>query len=65
MVSFGSIQRAAFVALPNPFHFELEFSVAPIIGFCLMAFVSAVETVGDVSGICKGGAAPRGNGPRD
>mgnify|MGYP002832164248 CR=1 FL=1 len=27
-----------------------------IVGFCLMAFVSAVETVGDVSGICKGGA---------
>ena len=28
----------------------------PVVGFCLMAFVSAVETVGDVSGITKGGA---------
>ena len=56
MVNFGSVGRAAVVALPNPFHFGLEFSVAAIIGFCLMAFVSAVETVGDVSGICKGGA---------
>ena len=27
-----------------------------MIGFCLMSFVSAVETVGDVSGITKGGA---------
>ena len=27
-----------------------------MIGFCLMAFVSAIETVGDVSGITKGGA---------
>ena len=30
--------------------------MAAVVGFCLMAFVSAVETVGDVSGICKGGA---------
>ncbi len=56
MVSFGNVGNAAVFALPNPLHFGLEFSVAAIIGFCLMAFVSAVETVGDVSGITKGGA---------
>jgi xanthine permease len=56
MVSFGNIERAASFALPNPLHFGFEFSVAAVIGFCLMAFVSAVETVGDVSGITKGGA---------
>ncbi|MGI3183538.1 uracil-xanthine permease family protein [Nioella aestuarii] len=56
MVNFGNIGRAAAVALPNPLHFGLEFSVAAIVGFCLMSFVSAVETVGDVSGITKGGA---------
>jgi xanthine/uracil permease len=50
------VGRAATVALPNPFHFGIEFSVAAIVGFCLMSFVSAVETVGDVSGITKGGA---------
>ena len=55
-VNFGTIGRAASFALPNPLHFGLEFSVAAIIGFCLMSFVSAVETVGDVSGITKGGA---------
>jgi len=56
MVSFGNIERAASFAIPNPLHFGFEFSVAAVIGFCLMAFVSAVETVGDVSGITKGGA---------
>lgn len=55
-VSFANVGRAAPFALPNPFHFGVEFTAAAIIGFCLMAFVSAVETVGDVSGITKGGA---------
>ena len=56
MVSFGNVGRAAAFSLPNPFHFGMEFTAASIIGFCAMAFVSAVETVGDVSGITKGGA---------
>jgi len=56
MVSFGNVGHAAVFALPNPLHFGVEFSVAAIIGFCLMAFISAIETVGDVSGITKGGA---------
>jgi len=43
-------------ALPELFKYGFEFSTAAVIGFCLMAFVSAVETVGDVSGITKGGA---------
>ncbi|EFO33483.1 putative purine permease [Roseibium sp. TrichSKD4] len=56
MVSFANVGRAAPFALPNPLHFGLEFSVAAIVGFCLMSFISAIETVGDVSGITKGGA---------
>ena len=56
MVSFANVGNAAVFAVPDPFHFGFEFSAAAIIGFCLMAFVSAVETVGDVSGIAKGGA---------
>jgi len=55
MVEFGAVSEAALISLPDPFHFGIEFSVAAIIGFCLMAFVSAVETVGDVSAIAKGG----------
>ncbi len=56
MVNFGNVARAAPFAVPMPFHFGFEVSIAAIVGFCLMAFVSAVETVGDVSGITKGGA---------
>ncbi len=52
----GSWERAAAFALPEPFKYGFEFSIAAIIGFCLMAFISAIETVGDVSGITKGGA---------
>ncbi len=56
MVNFGNVGKAAVFALPNPFHFGFEFSIAAVVGFCLMAFISAIETVGDVSGITKGGA---------
>lgn len=56
MVSFANVGRAAVFEVPELFPFGVEFTSAAIIGFCLMAFVSAVETVGDVSGIAKGGA---------
>lgn len=56
MVGFANVGKAAVFALPKPFHFGIDFSVAAIVGFCLMAFISAIETVGDVSGITKGGA---------
>ena len=55
MVEFGAVGQAALISLPDPFHFGIEFSVAAIIGFCLMALVSAVETVGDVSAIARSG----------
>jgi len=48
--------RAVAFEVPLPFKYGFDFSLAALIGFCLMAFVSAVETVGDVSGITKGGA---------
>lgn len=56
MVSFANVAKAAPFSLPNPLHFGLDFSVAAVVGFCLMAVISAIETVGDVSGITKGGA---------
>ncbi len=55
-VSFGNVGRAASFALPNPFRWGIEFNFAIIIGMCFMAIISAIETVGDVSGITKGGA---------
>lgn len=56
MVNFSKIAGAAWFAMPTPFHFGFEFNAAAIIGMCLMSFVSAIETVGDISGITKGGA---------
>ncbi|MGB0508269.1 MAG: uracil-xanthine permease family protein [Pikeienuella sp.] len=60
MVTFDGIgtswERASIFAAPIPFKYGFEFSVAAVVGFCLMSFVSAVETVGDVAGITKGGA---------
>ncbi|PHQ97516.1 MAG: uracil permease [Marinosulfonomonas sp.] len=55
-VSFGNVGRAASFSLPEPFKYGFSLNWAIIIGMCLMAFVSAIETVGDVSGITKGGA---------
>lgn len=55
-VSFGNIGKAAVFALPSPFKYGFSINWAIIIGMCLMAFISAIETVGDVSGITKGGA---------
>ncbi len=56
MVSFSNVGKAAFFTFPNPLNFGMEFSVAAVVGYCLMAIISAIETVGDVSGITKGGA---------
>ena len=55
-VSFGAIANAGWFSLPQPFKFGFELNWAIIIGMCLMAFISAIETVGDASGITKGGA---------
>ncbi|MEK6216346.1 MAG: purine permease [Boseongicola sp.] len=55
-VSFGNVGNAGWFAVPRPFAFGFEINWAIVIGMILMAFVSAIETVGDVSGITKGGA---------
>lgn len=55
-VNLTPIERAAWIAIPIPFRFGMEFSLAAVVGFSLMAFISAIETVGDVSGITKAGA---------
>jgi xanthine permease len=55
-VNFANVARAGTFELPTPFKWGIEFNAAIIIGMCFMAVISAIETVGDVSGICKGGA---------
>ena len=55
-VNFGSVGKAAWFAIPMPLKYGLEFNAAAIIGMCLISIVSAIETVGDISAIAKGGA---------
>ena len=56
MVNFGNVGNASWFSAPMPFKWGFDFTAAAIIGMCFMAIISAIETVGDVSGITKGGA---------
>ena len=55
-VNFGGVANASWFAIPTPFKYGIDFNIAAIIGMCLISMVSAIETVGDISGIAKGGA---------
>ena len=55
-VNFGGVAKASWFAVPMPLKCGLEFNIAAIVGMCLISIVSAIETVGDISGIAKGGA---------
>ena len=55
-VNFGAVGKAAWFAIPMPLQYGIEFNMAAIIGMCLISVVSAIETVGDISAIAKGGA---------
>ena len=55
-VSFAGVTNAAWFALPEPFKYGFDINLTVIIAMCLMSIVSAIETVGDISGIAKGGA---------
>ncbi len=55
-VNLSNIGRAAAFEVPVPFKWGWDINWAIVIGMCLMAVISAIETVGDVSGITKGGA---------
>ncbi|SMR72996.1 nucleobase:cation symporter-2, NCS2 family [Aliiroseovarius halocynthiae] len=55
-VNFGNVGGASWFAMPMPFKWGMDFNGAIIIGMCFMAVISAIETVGDTSGITKGGA---------
>jgi NCS2 family nucleobase:cation symporter-2 len=55
-VNFGGVAKASWFAIPMPFQYGIDFNIAAILGMCLISIVSAIETVGDISGIAKGGA---------
>jgi len=50
-VSFGAVWEAAWFAIPSPGKFGFAFEPVPIITFAFLFLVSAMETVGDMSGI--------------
>ena len=56
MLDMSGVARASWFAIPTPLSYGIEFNVAAIVGMCLMAVVSSIETVGDISAITKGGA---------
>ena len=55
VIDFGNVASAAWVSVPIPFHFGLEFHPDAIVLMILMYVVQAVQTIGDVSSTAMGG----------
>lgn len=59
MVDFGTmastVRELGVVAVPKLFAFTPRFEIGPILSFCLVFIVSAVETIGDTTATCTGG----------
>ncbi|MEQ6333709.1 nucleobase:cation symporter-2 family protein [Sphingobium sp. MK2] len=53
-VSLAPVETAGWFMVPQPFHFGFAVSFPAILGFCLMGFISAIESIGAVSAICEG-----------
>ncbi|WP_134671830.1 uracil-xanthine permease family protein [Halorussus marinus] len=51
LVDFGPVGAASWVAVPQPGAFGFAFEPVPIVTFAFLFLVSAMETVGDMSGI--------------
>ncbi|WP_049921728.1 uracil-xanthine permease family protein [Halopiger djelfimassiliensis] len=51
LVDFASVWTASWVAVPSPTRFGFEFEPIAIVMFAFLFLVSAMETVGDMSGI--------------
>ncbi|MXV61648.1 purine permease [Natronorubrum sp. JWXQ-INN-674] len=51
LVDFSPIGEAAWVAIPEPTRFGVEFEPIAIVMFAFLFLVSAMETVGDMSGV--------------
>ncbi|ABR46693.1 uracil-xanthine permease [Alkaliphilus metalliredigens QYMF] len=54
-VDFGTVQGAGWFSFPTPLKFGLAFHWDAIVAMGVMYIVTAVETVGDISGITMGG----------
>jgi len=56
LVNTASIAKAAWFSIPEPLHYGIEFSGAMVLVMIIMAFVTTIETIGDISGVTVGGA---------
>lgn len=56
MVDFSAVGTAAWLAIPQPFVYGMEFSLTAIIGMVIIMLVVGLETIGNISGITVGGA---------
>lgn len=55
-IDFTAVSQASWVAIPVPLSLGIEFHLDAILSMILIFMVSAVETIGDISGITMGGA---------
>jgi len=55
-VDFSGISTAALFSFPVPFKYGIEFHASAIVTMLVMYLVTAIETVGDISGVTIGGA---------
>ncbi len=55
-VDLSGVAKADLFTIPKPFVFGLSFHVDAIISMIIMFMISAVETMGDMSGVTMGGA---------
>ena len=56
MVNFDAIANAAWFAVPTPLKFGIKFNFGAVLGMSIMALITTIESVGDISGITIGGA---------
>lgn len=54
-VDFSGVAAASWFSMPQPFAFGFEFRIEVIIPIVIMYIATAVETIGDISGITMGG----------
>lgn len=55
-VNMAPVANAGYFSIPKPFIYGFKFHLDAIFAMCMMFIVSAVETVGDMSGVTMGGA---------
>jgi NCS2 family nucleobase:cation symporter-2 len=55
-VNFAQVTQSAWFSIPMPFKYGISFHWQPILTMIVMYIITAIETVGDISGVTVGGA---------